>query len=459
MKKINLIFLVLVAFAAFSATAQEKRSITLYDGVVFYNGYDKYVGESEYKGIVRLANHLYTMKLSNEQLDWSGDELKMNVYVDALCDDYDRIGCVALALVEKGAEKYDINTTPRMEIGRFITPFMDKNVEPTRVPYEFDIYNVAFILHDKALREKYDFWLEFELFGISGSAEQWIRGCKDRKDVFAGTIEWHSDDAVLPLGSDIINVPIVIRRPENDTRKNFNNYTEGATDTIGVTTKTWRFNLEKDVNWSMLTLISSNHGAGDWGEEYIRRLHLVYFDGELVLTYVPSVGSCEPYRVYNTQGNGIYGTERKNDWDWDLSSNWCPGAIIPIRSIMFEEEMKAGEHEIMIRVPEAEFYGKDGDFPISMYFQGLISGTSFIDDVIVDDRQPEISFVRDGDNLVALTGTHPIIEVQIVGYDGRMIRTVRDGSNRIVLEDLAPGTYVVALFTADGMLQTTKFVR
>ena len=450
----------MVAIAAISVSAMTTRKMTLYDKVVFYNGYNQFVGESEYPGIVRLANHLYTMKLTEEQLDWSGEEFTMKVYIDALCDNYDRIGSVALALTPKGAEKYDLDTTPRMEIGRFITPFMDKNKEPTRVPYEFKISNVSYILHDKALREKYDFWLEFEVFGISGAAQQQIQGCADRDDVFAGTIEWHSDDAVLPLGSDIINVPIVIRRPENDTRKNFNNYTEGATDTIGVTTKTWRFNLEKDVNWSMLTLISSNHGAGDWGEEYIRRLHLVYFDGELVLTYVPSVGSCEPYRVYNTQGNGIYGPERKTDWDWDLSSNWCPGAIIPIRSIIFEEEMKAGEHEIMIRVPEAEFYGKDGDFPISMYFQGLISGTSFIDDVIVDDdRQPEISFVRDGDNLVALTGTHPIIEVQIVGYDGRMIRTVRDGSNRIVLEDLAPGTYVVALFTADGMLQTTKFVR
>ena len=457
MKKINLIFLVLVAFAAFSATAQEKRSITLYDGVVFYNGYDKYVGESEYKGIVRLANHLYTMKLSNEQLDWSGDKLKMKVYVDALCDDYDRIGCVALALVEKGAEKYDINTTPRMEIGRFITPFMDKNVEPTRVPYAFDIYNVAFILHDKALREKYDFWLEFELFGISGSAEQWIRGCKDRKDVFAGTIEWETEGNPMALRSDVLNVPIVMKRVETDDRKNFNNYTEGACDTLGICTKTWRFNLEKDLGESMLTLISSNHGANEDGEEYNRRLHLVYFDGELVSTYVPGEQSCEPYRVYNTCPNGIYGYYPMSDERWQSFSNWCPGAIIPIRHFVFNE-VKAGDHEIMIRVPDARFADKQGDFPISMFFQGAISGSSIAKPVL-DGGEPEITFVRDGDNLVAFTGSHPIMEVQVISYEGRMIRKQRGESCYISLADLAPGTYIVALYTADGLLQTTRFVK
>ena len=60
---------------------------------------------------------------------------------------------------------------------------------------------------------------------------------------------------------------------------------------------------------AQIYLILTNHGAGDFGEEYNRRTHFIYLDGENILTYKPGGFSCEPYRRYNSQGNGIYGRE------------------------------------------------------------------------------------------------------------------------------------------------------
>ena len=116
-------------------------------------------------------------------------------------------------------------------------------------------------------------------------------------------------------------------------------------------------------------LITSNHGANAGGEEYNRRDHFVYVDGEEVLVYKPGRQSCEPFRAFNTQRNGIYGTRRKTDEEWQSFSNWCPGDVIDTRIIELGA-MSAGSHEFVIDVPAAVFVEGKGNIPLSLYVQG-----------------------------------------------------------------------------------------
>ena len=115
-------------------------------------------------------------------------------------------------------------------------------------------------------------------------------------------------------------------------------------------------------------LITSNHGANSGGEEYVRRQHYVYLDSELILEYTPGRTSCEPFRMYNTQSNGIYGPSPRSDAEWQSFSNWCPGDIIDRRTIDLGE-LESGTHEFVIDVPDAVFAGDEGNFPLSLYLQ------------------------------------------------------------------------------------------
>ena len=151
-------------------------------------------------------------------------------------------------------------------------------------------------------------------------------------------------------------------------KSSFNNYQANATDTIGETTKRITFNVPEDVTEASLYLITSNHGANAGGEEYNRRFHYAYFDDSLELTYRPGRLTCEPFRQFNTQGNGIYSASPRTPAEWQSFSNWCPGDVIDIRQI-YLDSVSAGEHSFLIRVPDAVFVGGQGNIPVSLYFQ------------------------------------------------------------------------------------------
>lgn len=351
-------------------TEQEpERILMIYDYVVFYDGYlgDKNPDKELNDGILRHSTSLYSKKLTDEVLDQIGEHIDLNVFVSAMCDNYDRIGNINLAFVPKGADSYAPADVERVEVARFITPFMDKNKEPSTAPYSYNIDNLSTILRDAELRGKYDLWLEFELFGVPYAANKQIAGCEDRNDVFAGTLKLETYGETGPTSGNVF-VPIVIKNPET-IGKNLNNYDPSATDTLGKTVKTWTFEVPEDAEDAEIILITSNHGANRGGEEYIRRDHYIYYDDSLVMTYKPGRPSCEPFRARNTQRNGIYGRAPYPDEEWQSFSNWCPGDVIDTRVIQLGKVNK-GEHKIKIDVPDAEFVDKQGDFPVSMYFQG-----------------------------------------------------------------------------------------
>lgn len=451
--------------AAFSLVALSSfgREVTVYEDVVFYDGYNGTIFDAGLDdGVLRHSNSLYSVKLDPADFaDASSSDFRMQVLIGALCDNYDRIGNVNLALVTKGAASYKPEETPRIELTRFITPFMDKNKQPDVVPYEYALPNVARILRDANLADRYDFWLEFELFGIPYAANEQIAGCAGRNDVFDGTVRFAftPDDRPQTETGNVL-VPIYIKTPEHYGNINLNNYNEQATDTLGVTTRTFEFEVPEDVSDSRIYLILTNHGAKISGEEYSRRLHLIYVDGEVLLSYVPGGVSCEPYRIYNTQPNGIYGTTKPPNY-WERTSNWCPGQAVPIREI-HTGPLAKGAHSVMIRVPDALFVNSDGDFRPSLYFHGVTDGSleASVDQFMLEG--PEVRCILNG-RILAINSDEPVRMLAVHAYDGRAVLTrgALDAMRSIETLDLgslSSGMYIITFFTADGLTASQKIV-
>ena len=102
------------AYSAPAAADGGETSIRIYDEAIFFDGYNVLENLSdeskamipEDDGILRHSTSLYSIRLTDEQLDLIGENLKMLVDIGALCDNYDRIGNINIALVPKGAESY-----------------------------------------------------------------------------------------------------------------------------------------------------------------------------------------------------------------------------------------------------------------------------------------------------------------------------------------------------------------
>lgn len=367
----------LLALGLFLTAASAQTTITVMDGVIFHDGYAGLVPDvAPQPGVIKLRNDLFARKLSTEDLAAIGTGLQMRVVIGALCDNYDRIGNVNLALVPPGSETYDPNTVEHIELGRFITPFMNKNIQPDSVSYSFDVDNVARLLKDTGLSASYDLWMELAVFGVPYAANEQVAGCAGRNDVFSGKLTLTTND---PAPEQDVNVlmPLFFNA-------NFNNYQAGATDTLGLTTRSITFEVEEDLTDAAFFLITSNHGANLGGEEYNRRFHYAYFDGDLELTYRPGRTTCEPFRQFNTQPNGIYGNVPRTPAQWQSFSNWCPGDVIDIRRIDLGP-VTAGSHTFMIRVPTAAFVDGQGNFPLSLYLHGTTSG--LLSSVGVEERE------------------------------------------------------------------------
>ena len=440
-----------------SAKADNTKvdTLTLFNEATFYDGYlfDKNPDSLVSDGILRHSTSLYAVKLKPEQLALIGDSLCMDVFVKACCDNYDRIGNINLAFVPKGDTTYIPDSTTRIEIGRFITPFMNKNKQPDVVPYNYHIDYVANILRDQKILADYDIWVEFELFGVPYAANQQVAGCAGRSDVFKGTLKFSTwarhDDYV---DRDVL-VPICMKKPEY-RGGNLNNYNEQATDTLGKTVKTWHFTVPENVSDAQLVLITSNHGANSGGEEYNRRWHYVYVDDSLMLVYKPGRTTCEPFRKYNTQANGIYGYTKRSDETWQSFSNWCPGDVIDNRIISFGG-FSAGDHTVRISVPEAVFADKQGDIPVSMFFQGVTEGSlpSGISWISVPDYKVNVA-ANDGQLHFSASGCY-IFSVSVYNLSGDRI-TEQMGSQPINTTRWAPGVYLANLELDNNLIVTKK---
>jgi hypothetical protein len=338
---------------------KSESSLTMFDGILFYDGYAETVSESVPDGVIRVQNSKYVKKIPADFIGSLYNNLKMEVIVKAACDNYDRIGNVYLSLINKDEPYSQASIISQIEIARFITPFMDKNKTPQEVPYTFEIDNIAKLLKDTEYLSKYDFWMEFDIFGVPYAANKQIAGCSGKNYTFYGTVKLTSSKTTEETGSQYL-LPIA----KYVTLNNYN-----CTDQVGQTVKSISVEATSPIQNAKMYLITSNHGSNSGGEEYNRRDHYIYFDNTLISVYKPGGKSCESYRVYNTQSNGIYGTSARTDAEWSSFSNWCPGDAIPIR-VFDLGNLEKGTHTFKIDVPDAKFVNAQGEIPVSVYVQG-----------------------------------------------------------------------------------------
>lgn len=448
----KLLLLITISITMFVG-AFAQTTVKMFDNELFIDGYangnlakfnDSLPPSA---GVVRLRTSLVTRKFTDAQIASIGKDLTLKVLIRAACDNYDRGGHVNLAFVPKGSTTYNTDSVKRIEIARFITPFMNKNKKPDTVPYIFEVNNVASLLSEKSITDSFDVWCELDVFGVPYAAQTQVAGCAGRVDVFLGTVELTSttthsletNNMMIALGNQL----------------DFNNYKAHATDVLGQTVKTLSFTLPVKSYNTKIYLITSNHGAGTNGEEYNRRSHYVYVDGRLQLGYLPGFESCEPYRKYNTQANGIYGSSPRTDAQWQSFSNWCPGAYIPTRVINLGT-MEAGVHTFKIEVPEAIFQGADGNFPLSVYVQGKTEPVTAVNEV--NAQLASISLYpnpTDG-GLVKIESEIAIRNVSVYNALGKHLFDV--SSNEINTHSLAEGIYYTRIELVTGERVVKSFI-
>ncbi|MEJ5049913.1 peptide-N-glycosidase F-related protein [Chryseobacterium culicis] len=414
---------------------------------VYYDGYAATVSNPVPAGLTRLNNARYTRKLTDAELDAFKAKIAMRVTIAALCDNYDRLGEVFLAMVPKNQSTYTINdpNVKRIEVGRYITPFMNKNRTPSEVPYTYDVSNLYSIFHDTALRNAYDLYMELDVFGVPYAAQTQVSGCSGRIDVFSGTLTFFSTDTgATPTDSNSL-VPIL-------SYNKLNNY--NSTDVTGETVRIVTFNLPNPVTNARFFVISTPHGANSGGEEYIRRQNYTYIDDVQVLTYTPGGISCEPYRVYNTQGNGIYGASPKSFADWTSWNNWCPGNAVPIREFTLPN-LAAGNHTLKHTVPAAVFNQQQGDVMLSVYMQGKSNITLNVKDI----RTVDVNiYPNPTSDFVNIKSKVEVNSISIFNAEGRKLaETYKE--NRIDLSSYSTGIYFLSIVLKDGTTFKHKIIK
>ncbi|MGN7862981.1 peptide-N-glycosidase F-related protein [Chryseobacterium sp. 22458] len=414
---------------------------------VYYDGYAATVSNPVPPGLTRLNNARYKRKLTDAELDSFKAKIAMRVTIGALCDNYDRLGEVYLAMVPKNQATYTINdaNVKRIEVARYITPFMNKNRSPIEVPYTYDISNLYNVFHDSTLRSMYDMYMELDVFGVPYAAQTQVAGCSGRIDVFSGTLTFFSTDSGVTPSTHNSLVPLL-------SYNKLNNY--NSTDVSGETVRIVSFNLPDPVTDARFFVISTPHGADVGGEEYIRRQNYTYIDDVQMLTYTPGGISCEPFRVYNTQGNGIYGANPKSFDDWTSWNNWCPGNSVPIRGFTIAN-MAAGNHTLKHTIPTAVFYQQKGEVYLSAYMQGKSNTTLNVKDVKTIDLNiypnPTADFVN-------IKSKEDVASISLFSVDGRKLaENYRE--NRIDLSSYTPGVYFLNIVLKGGITFKHKIIK
>jgi len=427
--------------------SQTTTMVNVISQAVYYDGYAATVSDPVPTGLIRLGNTRYARKLTDAELNSFKAKIAMRVSIGALCDNYDRLGEVFLALVPKNQATYTIDdvNVKRMEVGRYITPFMNKNRTPTEVPYTYNLSNLYSVFHDAALRSAYDMYMELDVFGVPYAAQTQVAGCSGRIDVFSGSLTFFSTDAgATPTDYNSLTPLLSYSR--------INNY--NSTDVPGQTVRIVNFNLPNPVTDARFFVISTPHGANSGGEEYVRRQNYTYIDDVQVLTYTPGGISCEPFRVYNTQGNGIYGTTPKTVADWTSWNNWCPGNSVPIRGFVMPN-LTAGNHTLKHTIPTAVFNQQQGDVYLSVYMQGKSNVNLNVNDVKTTDVS---IYPNPTSDFVNIKSPIDVMSLSLFSIDGRkLFENYKE--NKIDISSYNTGIYILNVVLKDGTSFKHKIIK
>lgn len=465
----SITILSLLSVGRMIAAQSDEKVFKYFDKVLFYDVYAGTVSAEEHPvpaGILRLNNSRYARPIPAADLEQMGDHIRLEVTLSPACDNYDRIANVSLVLAPKGQTYYnDVDAgylgrlgscdpnIKRIEIGRFITPFMDKNKDVQEVPYTWDVSFLAPMMHDQALLSTTDIWIELTIEGVPYAANTQIAGCAGRNDVFYGSAQLVTDGHYTGAADNRCYVqPYVYQRYVNT-------YQEGHTDEEGTTTVQYIIDVKEDMQDALLLFVNSNHGANSGGEEYERRIHYVFVDEWMAMVYRPGRQSCEPFRQYNTQSNGIYGASVKSEASWQSFSNWCPGDKIDNRLIHLGA-IPAGQYTFRMLVPDAVFNGNEGYFPFSLTFFGNTKRAFSGLDAVEDSSRGSLQLIWEGDN-VTLEGDNAanIRRWKLLDMQGRTLLIQPGHSIQVNMGQRSTGVYLLQVEMNDGSIESYKFFK
>jgi len=471
MKKLISFAIPMLLAQGLMAQGEESRVFKYFDKVLFYDVYAGTVSPDDApvpEGILRLNNSRYARPVPAADLAQMSGNLRLEVTLTPSCDNYDRIANVSLTLQPKGTTYYnDVDagylgrlgsTDPnirRIEIGRFITPFMDKNKDVQEVPYSWDISFLAPMMHDAALLDTTDIWIELTIEGVPYAANTQIAGCAGRNDVFYGSAQIVSDATPYTPAADdhAIVEPFVYQRY-------LNSYNDKHTDETGTTTAHYTMHVEEDLEDALFLFVNSNHGANSGGEEYNRRIHYVFVNDWMAMVYRPGRQSCEPFRQYNTQSNGIYGGSVMSDESWQSFSNWCPGDKIDNR-IIHLGAIKAGDYDFRMLVPDAVFNNNEGYFPFSLTFFGKKRGQfNGLESLVCEQGRGSLQLTWEGDN-ISLQGEalNDVKRWQLLDFSGKTLLNQPGKNVSVNMRQRPVGVYLLLIEMGDGRLETYKFFK
>jgi len=262
--KIFFSILLLVSLNFNFTHAQSKRGIiiSIIKDVDFFDGYAKPVNEPVKQGLIRISNTQYIRKLSDQEKQSIGDSITVKMIVKAGCDDYDRIGRVTLFYVPKD-KNYDSPDAKQFELLRIMTPFNYKTRQPDNIPYTAAINQLAGLFKDKAA----DIWIMTEIFGTTGAGQKETMGCDGSLLTYTASVSLitYKTKKISPVK------PVALLSYFS---------LNGEDSTAGHNAKEVSFHLDNGIKSAVLYLITSGHGAGEGGEEYNWREHVIYLDGK-----------------------------------------------------------------------------------------------------------------------------------------------------------------------------------
>ena len=107
---------------------------------------------------------------------------------------------------------------------------------------------------------------------------------------------------------------------------------------------------------------------------------------------------------------------------------------------------------------DAVFADQQGDFPVSIYFQGVTEGEmpapSGVDAVAADPRS---SLSINGD-LCKITSEDPVWMVRVYDVEGRTLE-MKYNTDEVSLAKCKSGVFVISVEYADGLMEFHKIIR
>lgn len=129
------------------------------------------------------------------------------------------------------------------------------------------------------------------------------------------------------------------------------------------------FNAETNFKNAKLYVTTTGHGGHSKGDEFIKREHIIDFDGKTLKQWIPWRDDCASFRRFNPssgtwKANSFMETESEDMIaSSDLSrSNWCPGSQV-LPEIIDLGNLEKGKHSLKISIPEAQaFTDKENNY-------------------------------------------------------------------------------------------------